>query len=274
MILLARGRFGATATRVMEPLRVHGPMAREAIAAGERPQPGHGSPHGRHAVGRAARPGAARPRRARHGRAVPACRSRSTRTTSPCSASTSGARRPRSPWSTSPAAPRPTCGSRHRPARAPARLRSPRSRSTPWSPPSARPPPAWSRATATARCSAPVSSRPGSTSASPRRTYAVALELATGLPTAAADHVAAVAAAEYLAREEALTGCTMYLYARDTAGFALANDLPAAHRDLPRRHGSATSRPAPTRCAAAARPAASRPRSATRPSPPRPAASA
>ena len=52
------------------------------------------------------------------------------------------------------------------------------------------------------------------------------LELATALPTAAADHVAAVAAAEYLAREEALTGCTMYLYARDTAGFALANDLP------------------------------------------------
>ena len=32
MILLARGRFGATATRVLEPLRVHGPMAREAIA--------------------------------------------------------------------------------------------------------------------------------------------------------------------------------------------------------------------------------------------------
>ena len=30
MILLARGRFGATATRVMEPLRVHGPITREA----------------------------------------------------------------------------------------------------------------------------------------------------------------------------------------------------------------------------------------------------
>lgn len=50
------------------------------------------------------------------------------------------------------------------------------------------------------------------------------LELATGLPVAAGEHVAAVAAAEYVARGSNLPGCTMYLYVRDTAGFALAED--------------------------------------------------
>ena len=57
---------------------------------------------------------------------------------------------------------------------------------------------------------------------------AVARKLAgvTGLEVATADHVAAVAAAEYLARTRGRGGCTLYVYARDTVGFALAHDLP------------------------------------------------
>lgn len=50
------------------------------------------------------------------------------------------------------------------------------------------------------------------------------LETATGLQVATAHHVAAVVAAEYLARRQGAGGCTAYLYARDTAGFALATD--------------------------------------------------
>jgi predicted NBD/HSP70 family sugar kinase len=50
------------------------------------------------------------------------------------------------------------------------------------------------------------------------------LEAATGLSVATAHHVAAVVAAEYLARRQGAGGCTAYLYARDTAGFALATD--------------------------------------------------
>lgn len=50
------------------------------------------------------------------------------------------------------------------------------------------------------------------------------LEAATGLRVATAHHVAAVVAAEYLARRHGGGGCTAYLYARDTAGFALATD--------------------------------------------------
>jgi predicted NBD/HSP70 family sugar kinase len=53
------------------------------------------------------------------------------------------------------------------------------------------------------------------------------LARATGLEVATGDHVAAVAAAEYLARGRKQPGCTMYMYARDTAGFALANELPS-----------------------------------------------
>jgi predicted NBD/HSP70 family sugar kinase len=52
------------------------------------------------------------------------------------------------------------------------------------------------------------------------------MEKATGLPVATAHHVAAVVAAEYLARRHGTGGCTAYLYARDTAGFALATDHP------------------------------------------------
>lgn len=50
---------------------------------------------------------------------------------------------------------------------------------------------------------------------------------ATHLQVATGDHVAAVAAAEYLARGYRQPGCTLYVYARDTAGFALANELPS-----------------------------------------------
>ncbi len=50
------------------------------------------------------------------------------------------------------------------------------------------------------------------------------LEAATDLRVATAHHVAAVIAAEYLARRHKAGGCTAYLYARDTAGFALATD--------------------------------------------------
>jgi len=52
------------------------------------------------------------------------------------------------------------------------------------------------------------------------------LQVATGLPVATAHHVAAVVAAEYVARRHGTGGCTAYVYARDTAGFALATDHP------------------------------------------------
>jgi predicted NBD/HSP70 family sugar kinase len=48
---------------------------------------------------------------------------------------------------------------------------------------------------------------------------------ATGLEVATAHHVAAVVAAEYLAKRQGTSGCTAYVYARETAGFALATDL-------------------------------------------------
>ncbi len=46
-----------------------------------------------------------------------------------------------------------------------------------------------------------------------------------GLEVATAHHVAAVAAAEYLGRRRTGDRCTAYVYVRETAGFAVANDL-------------------------------------------------
>jgi predicted NBD/HSP70 family sugar kinase len=51
------------------------------------------------------------------------------------------------------------------------------------------------------------------------------LEAGTGLEVSTANHIAAVVAAEYLAKRQGAPGCTAYVYARDTVGFALATDL-------------------------------------------------
>lgn len=53
---------------------------------------------------------------------------------------------------------------------------------------------------------------------------AARLGAATGLAVSTAHHVAAVVAAEYLAKRRHAGGCTAYVYARDTGGFALADD--------------------------------------------------
>lgn len=49
----------------------------------------------------------------------------------------------------------------------------------------------------------------------------------TGLPVRAGDHIAAVAATEFLHRREGAPGATLYVYARDTIGFAVAIDAGA-----------------------------------------------
>lgn len=46
----------------------------------------------------------------------------------------------------------------------------------------------------------------------------------TGLQVATADHIAAVAASEFLHRRHGTPGVTLYVYARDTVGFAVAVD--------------------------------------------------
>ncbi|MET1062975.1 MAG: ROK family protein [Aeromicrobium sp.] len=46
----------------------------------------------------------------------------------------------------------------------------------------------------------------------------------TGLVVATADHIAAVAASEFLHRRHGTPGVTLYVYARDTVGFAVAVD--------------------------------------------------
>lgn len=46
----------------------------------------------------------------------------------------------------------------------------------------------------------------------------------TGLTVATADHIAAVAASEFLHRRHGTPGVTLYVYARDTVGFAVAVD--------------------------------------------------
>jgi predicted NBD/HSP70 family sugar kinase len=55
---------------------------------------------------------------------------------------------------------------------------------------------------------------------------AIESELAelTGLDVRSGDHIAAVAAAEYFHRRQGTTGVTLYVYARDTIGFAAAVD--------------------------------------------------
>lgn len=57
------------------------------------------------------------------------------------------------------------------------------------------------------------------------RRLAAVLADGIGLEVATAHHVAAVAAAEYLGRRRTGDRCTAYLYVRETAGFAVANDL-------------------------------------------------
>src|SRR6478735_3031185 len=57
------------------------------------------------------------------------------------------------------------------------------------------------------------------------RELADALALRTGLEVSTANHVAAVAAAEYLGQRRHGVGCTAYVYVRETAGMALANDM-------------------------------------------------
>jgi predicted NBD/HSP70 family sugar kinase len=49
------------------------------------------------------------------------------------------------------------------------------------------------------------------------------LGAALGLPVVTGDHIAAIAAAEYTARPEHLGGVTAYVYARDTMGWAVAH---------------------------------------------------
>lgn len=58
---------------------------------------------------------------------------------------------------------------------------------------------------------------------SPERVGAELHEL-TGLPVRAGDHIAAVAATEFLHRRHGTPGTTLYVYARDTFGFAVAVD--------------------------------------------------
>ncbi|MBB3042623.1 ROK family protein [Nocardioides soli] len=53
---------------------------------------------------------------------------------------------------------------------------------------------------------------------------AAALQEELGLDVVAADHIAAVAAAEYIHRRHRLGGVTTYLYARNSAGFVMAVD--------------------------------------------------
>jgi predicted NBD/HSP70 family sugar kinase len=57
------------------------------------------------------------------------------------------------------------------------------------------------------------------------RDLAEALAVRTGLEVSTANHVAAVAAAEYLGQRRHGVGCTAYVYVRETAGMALANDM-------------------------------------------------
>jgi predicted NBD/HSP70 family sugar kinase len=52
-----------------------------------------------------------------------------------------------------------------------------------------------------------------------------------GLDVATADHVAGVAATEFLHRRTGTPGATLYVYARNTVGFALAADKSAAGAD-------------------------------------------
>jgi predicted NBD/HSP70 family sugar kinase len=53
---------------------------------------------------------------------------------------------------------------------------------------------------------------------------AAALGAALGLPVVTGDHIAAIAAAEYTARPAQLGGVTAYVYARDTMGWAVAHE--------------------------------------------------
>ena len=57
------------------------------------------------------------------------------------------------------------------------------------------------------------------------RKLADALAGRTGLEVSTANHVAAVAAAEYLGQRRHGVRCTAYVYVRETAGMALANDM-------------------------------------------------
>jgi hypothetical protein len=61
-----------------------------------------------------------------------------------------------------------------------------------------------------------------------RRVVAEQLHEVLGLDVTSGDHVAAVAAAEFIHRRHGLAGATLYLYARETLGFVLAVDKGGA----------------------------------------------
>jgi predicted NBD/HSP70 family sugar kinase len=224
MILIARGRFGETATRVLEPIRVHGPVSREAIAH----ESGLSLATVARTVGTLLDEGLVRER--------------------PDLVPDGSVGRPRVPLEVDPAhfavlgvhvgrraltvslvdlAGRPV-----------AHLKVPNPVVTGGDPETV---PAATLDTLVATVSRAASGLVGRHSnrtllsagvvapwadlGLPQEEVRRRLELSTGLVVASGDHVAAIAAAEYIARPEALTGVTLYVYARDTAGFALANDL-------------------------------------------------
>lgn len=59
-----------------------------------------------------------------------------------------------------------------------------------------------------------------------REQLTVALEATLGLEVESWELVPAIAAAEYIARPDDLPGSTLYVYARDTVGFVMANERP------------------------------------------------
>jgi predicted NBD/HSP70 family sugar kinase len=61
-----------------------------------------------------------------------------------------------------------------------------------------------------------------------RHTVAHHLQERFGLDVTSGDHVAAVAAAEFIHRRHGLSGATLYVYARETMGFVLAVDKGGA----------------------------------------------
>lgn len=60
----------------------------------------------------------------------------------------------------------------------------------------------------------------------PREETGRALADVLGLQVETGEHIAAIAAAEYSARPQDLPGSTVYVYSRDTVGFAMANERP------------------------------------------------
>lgn len=69
----------------------------------------------------------------------------------------------------------------------------------------------------------------------PHEPVATGIYAATGLPVEVADHIQAIATAEFASgRRRVYDGVTLYVYARDTVGFAVVWDGRIAHRDASR----------------------------------------